>query len=95
MRIHYPVIGAKRKELVAVLELELNTISKYLGAPSFAYEIGEYRVEKDGTLNGPDNPGLVSDLRSQAIQAPAWQHLACCANPIAHTSGPTVHDGRP
>lgn len=62
MRIQYPITGTKRKELVAVLELELNTISKYLGAPSFAYEIGEYRVEKDGTLNGPDNPGLVSDL---------------------------------
>lgn len=62
MRIQYPITGAKRKELVTVLELELNTISKYLGAPSFAYEIGEYRVEKGGTLNGPDNPGLVSDL---------------------------------
>lgn len=62
MRIQYPITGKKRKELVTVLELELNMISKYLGAPSFAYEIGEYRVEKDGTLNGPDNPGLVSDL---------------------------------
>ena len=62
MRIQYPITGAKRKELVTVLELELNTISKYLGAPSFAYEIGEYRVEKGGTLIGPDNPGLVSDL---------------------------------
>lgn len=62
MRIQYPITGTKRKELVKVLGLELNTTPKYLGAPSFAYEIGEYRVEKDGMLIGPDNPGLVSDL---------------------------------
>ena len=62
MKIHYSITGTKRKELVTVLGLELNLTPKYLGAPTFAYEIGEYRVEKDGTLTGPDNPGLVADL---------------------------------
>lgn len=62
MKINYNLTGAKRKALVGAISQELNEPSKYLGAPSFAYEIGHYQVDKDGLLQGPDNPGLVADL---------------------------------
>ena len=62
MKIDYHLAGSKRKALVTSISLELSQTPKYLGAPSFAYEIGVYRVDKDGVLSGPDNPGLVADL---------------------------------
>ena len=62
MKIDYHLAGAKRKALVTSIGLELSQTPKYLGAPTFAYEIGAYRVDKSGILSGPDNPGLVADL---------------------------------
>lgn len=63
MRIWYGVKGPKRKELVQAIAAELEEETKYLGAPSFAYEVGEYLIDKEGMLQGPDNPGLVADLQ--------------------------------
>lgn len=40
--------------MVAAIEKELGCRAKYLGVPSCAYEIGGYRVERDGTLSWPD-----------------------------------------
>ena len=62
MKINYNVTGPKRKMLVAAVSQELNAPTKYLGAPTFAYEIGEYYIDKNGMLEGKDNPGLVADL---------------------------------
>lgn len=64
MKINYNAIGAKRKELVETLSKELNIPSKYLGPPTFAYGVGGYKVNKDGVLEGEDNPDLVSNLLS-------------------------------
>ena len=62
MRINYNVTGEKRKSLVGAISKELNAPIKYLGAPTFAYEVGEYRIDKNGVLEGKDNFGLVVDL---------------------------------
>ena len=62
MKINYNVTGPNRKLLVNAISQELNSPAKYLGAPSFAYEIGAYRIDKNGLLEGEDNPGLVADL---------------------------------
>jgi len=62
MKINYNVTGEKRKSLVGAVSQELNTPSKYLGAPTFAYEIGCYSINKNGVLEGEDNPALVADL---------------------------------
>jgi hypothetical protein len=64
MKINYNVTGAERKSLVAAISRELNQPTKYLGAPTFAYEVGSYRIDKNGILEGEDNPGLVADLCS-------------------------------
>lgn len=62
MRINYNVTGQKRKSLVGAISQELNTQTKYLGAPTFAYEVGGYTIDKNGVLEGEDNSGLVADL---------------------------------
>ncbi|MGI2709433.1 MULTISPECIES: virulence protein [Bacillus cereus group] len=62
MQINYNVTGPKRKELVNAISQELNAPVKYLGAPTFAYEVADYNVNKNGVLSGPDNKELVDDL---------------------------------
>lgn len=63
MKINYKVTGPKRKSLVGAISLELNAPTIYLGAPTFAYEVGGYHIDKNGMLEGEDNPGLVADLQ--------------------------------
>jgi hypothetical protein len=62
MRIGYNVAGPKRKALAEAISQELNAPVKYLGAPTFTYEVGNYNVDRNGVLAGKDNPGLVADL---------------------------------
>ena len=63
MKINYNVTGPKRKSLVGAISLELNAPTIYLGAPTFAYEVGGYHIDKSGMLEGEDNPGLVAGLQ--------------------------------
>lgn len=63
MQINYNVTGTKRKSLVSAISQELNAPTKYLGAPTFAYEVGGYHIDKNGVIRGTDNPGLVADLQ--------------------------------
>lgn len=62
MKINYNVAGSARKALAGAISQELSTPAKYLGAPTFAYAVGGYCIDKHGTLEGEDNPGLVADL---------------------------------
>ena len=62
MRLSYNVTGPERKSLVAAISHELNAPTKYLGAPTFAYEVGGYHIDKTGTLMGEDNRELVANL---------------------------------
>ena len=74
MRINYNVAGADRKALVRVMAELLGEPSIYQGAPSFAYTIGDYRVDRDGIVILPDdtNPEdihkLVDNLREKGFQ---------------------------
>ena len=52
MRLSYNVTGSERKSLVAAISHELNAPTKYLGAPTFAYEVGGYHIDKTGTVTG-------------------------------------------
>lgn len=50
MEIKYNVTGEERKALVQSLGELLDVKPKYLGAPSFSYEIGDISVDKQGTV---------------------------------------------
>lgn len=63
MKLSYNVTGAERKALVVAISQMLNAQTKYLGAPTFAYEVGAYHIDKSGTLTGPDNSDLEDLLR--------------------------------
>jgi hypothetical protein len=71
MILSYNVTGAVRKSLVAALSTALNTPAKYLAAPTFAYEVGSYHIDKTGTLTGPDSPVLEEALRQAGFNADA------------------------
>ena len=62
MTINYNLTGAQRKTLVTALTEIMGTESKYLGAPTFAYQVGEYHIDKTGTLTGPENRELIATL---------------------------------
>ena len=54
MRIKYNVTGDRRKALVAVMRDVLQDTTRYLGAPSFAFQVGVYTVDKNGTVTCPE-----------------------------------------
>ena len=45
-----------RKEIVQALEEKWGVKARYLGAPTFAYEVGDYRVDRSGAVTGKSNP---------------------------------------
>ncbi len=50
MTIHYNVPGKKRKELAQAIGAWLGVDTRYCGAPTFAYEIDYFTLDKDGNL---------------------------------------------
>ena len=50
MELHFNATKESRKAMVEAISKELGIKAKYLGVPSCAYQIGDYRIEKDGTL---------------------------------------------
>jgi hypothetical protein len=75
MKLFYNVKGETRKSLVGTISRILNATATYLGAPSFAYEVGlDYRIDKTGTVTGPDNHGLEDALEEMGLEAEASEY---------------------
>lgn len=74
-KITYEVKGQRRKELVQAISEFLNTIPKYKGVPTCAYEIGALVVDREGAviLNDSMTPAevdrMVTVLEEQGFQA--------------------------
>ena len=54
MTVKYNVTGAKRKELVELIANFTGCNAVYKGAPSFAYEVDYFTIDKNGTLSFDD-----------------------------------------
>jgi hypothetical protein len=67
MKIRFNVTGRDRKRLVGAISQATNSPTKYLGAPTFAYEVGNYRIDKNGEVTGNDNELLVGELAEQGF----------------------------
>lgn len=67
MEIRFNVTGDRRKALVGAISQELNTPTKYLGAPTFAYEVGSLRIDKTGTITGEIARELLDTLSAQGF----------------------------
>lgn len=69
MKLSYNVTGTERKSLVAAISQELNAHTKYLGMPTAAYEVGDYHIDKTGTVTGADNHELETALAAHGFEA--------------------------
>ena len=69
MELRYNINGSDRKKLVGAMVEILKTPQKYLGVPTCAYMIGDYHIDKVGTLTGPDNRELELALQERGFNA--------------------------
>ena len=68
-KIAYNVTGDRRKALVAEIANYTGEKAVYQNAPSFAYHIGPYAVDKNGILTGPIDHSLIRWLASEGFTA--------------------------
>ena len=62
IEIHYDVPGSARKALASAIGEIIGAYPSYQAAPSFAYIIGEYTLDRNGVLTGPRNSQLLLTL---------------------------------
>jgi hypothetical protein len=60
----YNITGPERKQLVGAISKILNQPIHYNGAPTFSYQVGEFTINKHGTITGPDDSVLIEDLHT-------------------------------
>lgn len=65
----YNVTGVRRKELVAAVGDFIGAKPEYLRVPTYAFAVGSYNIDKEGTLTGPENPALIESLKEQGFIA--------------------------
>ena len=65
---HFNVSGELKKRLVKLISSHLGLESKYLGVPSCAYRIGDYTVNKDGSLSWEEDDEM-TDRLLEALKA--------------------------
>lgn len=66
MKLNYNVTGPDRKRLVEAISNITDSKAKYLGVPTCAYQVGDYNIDKNGVLTGPDNFELEKSLEEFA-----------------------------
>ena len=69
MEIRFGCTGEQRKELVKTIGEYTGQPPVYQNAPTFAYRIGEYKVDKRGTLTGPNDQALRKWLKDEGFEA--------------------------
>ena len=63
----FNVTGDRRKALVGAICQIINQPMEYLGAPSFVYAIGGYRIDKTGAMTGEAGPDLLAALAERGF----------------------------
>ena len=69
IEVMYNVTGVRRKELVVAVGDFIGAKPEYLRAPTYAFAVGSYNIDKEGTLTGPENPALIESLKEQGFVA--------------------------
>lgn len=69
MELKFNLKGKERKALVGAIGEILSQPTEYLGMPSAAYNIGGYHIDKEGTVTGEDNLGLMVALEGRGFEA--------------------------
>jgi len=66
--VHYDVEGSARKGLAHAIGEHTGTYPAYRAAPTFAYTIGEYSLDRRNVLTGPYNAQLLGLLAQDGYQ---------------------------
>ena len=76
MDVRFNVTGARRKELVKKVSEALGGCEvKYLGAPTFAYRVGDFEIDRNGTLVFADRTD--SKMVESVLEALAQARFEC------------------
>ena len=68
MEIRFDAAGSAHKALAAAIGEHTGAYPSYQAAPSFAYLIGDYTLDRTGTLAGPKNDYLIRALAEDGYQ---------------------------
>lgn len=68
MEVHYNVEGSARKGLAHAIGEHTGTYPAYRAAPTFAYTIGEYTLDRRNVLTGPYNAHLLDCLAADGYE---------------------------
>lgn len=68
MEVRFDVTGSARKALAAAIGEHTGAYPSYQAAPSFAYLIGNYTLDRTSTLAGPKNDYLIRALAEDGYQ---------------------------
>ena len=94
MTINYNRTGADRKPLIAAIAAITGAEAKYLGAPSFAYQVDYFTIDRNGTITFDDRAdsdeveNLVERLASMGFEAEPVEREA-----DTEAERPAAHDG--
>ena len=94
MKIRYNRIGSERKALVRAIEEITECTAQYLGAPTFAYQVDYFTIEKDGTLEFDDRAdseeieNLLEQLAERGFEGTAAE-MPDTASETLHTAAET------
>ena len=93
---HFNVSGDTKKKLVKLISSHLGVESRYLGAPSFAYSIGNYTVNKDGSLSWDEDDertaGLLEAIKAEGFTTTEDEEAE--ANRLCISFPKSLYDGR-
>ncbi len=73
MNKHFHIKGEERKRMVKVIAEVLGEKPKYLGVPSTAYQIGPYKVSRDGELTADEEHPTQDQMVLDACKAAGFQ----------------------
>lgn len=69
MTINYNLTGEERKKLVKAISIITGMESSYLGAPTFAYLVGDYHIDRNGSVSANISlEGLAEQLKGQGFE---------------------------
>lgn len=87
MKIHYNQTGAHRKKLVEAISTVTGKPASYLGAPGFAYQVGDITIDRDGTVNFGKRPSQLILNRLSELGYTAENAQETEQNPGSETPG--------
>jgi hypothetical protein len=67
MQVKFNVKGKVRKALATAISEVLNIPVCYNGTPTYSYSVGEYSIDREGTLTGEDNSDLITALTDRGF----------------------------